>query len=280
MGSRLADVCPGCTTGNTPLFKYVTPDRIDVIRHLRIRFSPPSEFNDPFELLPDMRVIESPEWLDQLKSALVPQAKVEHPDLADPEIERLVLDRYAQRLGDQKKIALEVARKTADFNRILSLSRVPPDDPDALLLWACYTTNHSGFVIEFDEAHPWVQYHKFKPGEAHDLKDVVYRPRRAGWNGLFPAGDFLFTKSAHWNYEKEVRLIRMVGDREFDRIPVDSLLFFPPDVLRSVTLGVNCTSANAVRAALNGNSKLQHVVLQQAELHPDEFALTLTKLSR
>jgi hypothetical protein len=72
----------------------------------------------------------------------------------------------------------------------------------------------------------------------------------------------------------------MVGDREFDRTGVDSLLSFPPDALRSVTLGVNCTSANEVRAALNGNSKLQHVVLQQAELHPDEFRLMLTKLSR
>src|SRR5262245_37724832 len=31
------------------IFKYVTPARIDIIEQLRIRFTPPSCFNDPFE---------------------------------------------------------------------------------------------------------------------------------------------------------------------------------------------------------------------------------------
>jgi hypothetical protein len=37
-----------------PLFKYLSPERVDVIEHLRTRFSPPSVFNDAFELLPEI----------------------------------------------------------------------------------------------------------------------------------------------------------------------------------------------------------------------------------
>ena len=74
--------------------------------------------------------------------------------------------------------------------------------------------------------------------------------------------------------------MRFVGDKDFDTSRVDALVGFPPDMLRAVTLGVNNASEKAVRAVLDANPKLSHVVLQKAELHFDEFRLVLTALHR
>lgn len=270
-----------------PLFKYVRPGRVDVIQNLAIRFSPPSEFNDPFELLPDTKVIETQEWIDFLKSEVVRNMKSEWPNLSEREIGEMFAQRYTQRISTQKQIALDSLREmSSSRSRILSLSKIAPDNPRALLLWGHYTENHTGMVFEFDDTHAWVQWHHFKKGESHDCQDVQYRAERPGWSGVSPTAEFkpveefLYTKSEHWIYEQEIRLIRFVGDKDFDTSTVDALVKFPPDVLRSVTLGVNNTSEVIVRNALNANSKLAHVVLHKAELHPDEYRLSLAVLPR
>lgn len=264
-----------------PLFKYVPAKRVDVIERLRICFSPPSAFNDAFELLPDTRVVETAEWIDRLAPELTREIHAQHPGLCGPALESVIRERYQMRMPAQKRIAIEAARESSASNRILSLCQMPPDDPAALLMWGHYTDNHRGIVLEFDDAHPWVTDHRNRQGEPHDLRDVIYSETRAGWNGLMPRDEFLFTKSPHWAYEKEVRLFRFAGDPAFQSTEhVDSLLPFPPEVLRSVTLGVNHPDpANVVRT-LDANPQLAHVALRQAERHVDEFRLTLLPIAR
>jgi hypothetical protein len=36
------------------VFKYVSSTRTDILQHLRIRFTPTLEFNDPLEFMPDI----------------------------------------------------------------------------------------------------------------------------------------------------------------------------------------------------------------------------------
>ncbi len=264
-----------------PLFKYLAPKRVDVIENLRIRFSPPSAFNDAFELLPDTHVVETQEWLDQLAPQLTREILAQHPHLSGSALEKVIRKNYQRRMPRQKRIALDSARTSSAHNRILSLCKTPPEDPDALLMWGHYTDNHKGLVLEFDETHPWVTGHRFRQGEQHDLQAVAYGAKRAGWNGLMPKDEFLFTKSPHWEYEQEVRLFRFVGDPAFQSTDhADALLPFPPDLLRSVTLGVNHESPEGVRRVLNANPQLAHVTLRQAERHVDEFRLTLVAIER
>lgn len=47
------------------LFKYYTHERIDVLEHGRIRFTPANALNDPFERLPNSRLVEYPAWQRQ-----------------------------------------------------------------------------------------------------------------------------------------------------------------------------------------------------------------------
>src|SRR6266700_134946 len=41
------------------LYKYLPPERIDVLRNRRIRFTQPADFNDPFEFRPVIKEITS-----------------------------------------------------------------------------------------------------------------------------------------------------------------------------------------------------------------------------
>jgi hypothetical protein len=42
------------------LFKYVPPERVDILANLKIRFTPGDEFNDPFEITPSAKFMEDP----------------------------------------------------------------------------------------------------------------------------------------------------------------------------------------------------------------------------
>jgi len=50
------------------LYKYLQPTRLDVLKHKRIRFTQPGDFNDPFEFRPKIRDVASDveEHFDQL----------------------------------------------------------------------------------------------------------------------------------------------------------------------------------------------------------------------
>jgi hypothetical protein len=43
------------------LYKYLSPERLDVLRDAKIRYTQPRLFNDPFELRPYYKLISPPE---------------------------------------------------------------------------------------------------------------------------------------------------------------------------------------------------------------------------
>lgn len=47
-----------------PIYKYVTEERIDILQNAHIRFTQPSEFNDPFELNPYFKSIGDSKFID------------------------------------------------------------------------------------------------------------------------------------------------------------------------------------------------------------------------
>lgn len=48
------------------LFKYLEPDRIDVLDSNLIRFTQPADFNDPFEFKPVISTLASKEEMDEV----------------------------------------------------------------------------------------------------------------------------------------------------------------------------------------------------------------------
>lgn len=48
-----------------PIYKYVTEERIDILQDAHIRFTQPSEFNDPFELNPYLKSFSDSKFIDE-----------------------------------------------------------------------------------------------------------------------------------------------------------------------------------------------------------------------
>jgi hypothetical protein len=219
------------------LYKYVT---IDALRHIlrgSVRFTQPSAFNDPFEMLPEMHVPPSTDSGNvTIKFSLTaprrhpPVAEFDPgaaPDACDDSVSRDVIERFNQSLG------------------ILCMSRTR----DSLLMWAHYADRYSGAMVEFDEAH------EFFTGRI----DVDYRSSRPKRDigAYISAGEpvpvaELCVKSDQWAYEKEVRIVRSFSDckrvSERDGFAV-YVMDLPMACIKSVTLGER-TPVDAQREVL------------------------------
>lgn len=64
------------------LYKYLAPDRIDILQKRRIRFTPPGAFNDPFEFRPVLKALRSDPELQQ-------QIDVEFNKVVDAELAKI-----------------------------------------------------------------------------------------------------------------------------------------------------------------------------------------------
>jgi hypothetical protein len=160
------------------IFKYIRPERIDVIENLEIRFTQPDALNDPFELRPhfdslvaeanvlanlpqtpvDLRsmVAEAHSMLSEEQRAMLPL------DVATQWIETFMATDDAREANAQRlRLFLQLIRDGAapvretiyrifnDNVGILSFSEIP----DHELMWSHYADTHKGLVLCFDEGH-------------------------------------------------------------------------------------------------------------------------------
>jgi hypothetical protein len=258
------------------LYKYVTPDRLDVLRSLRIRFTQPTAQNDPFEFSPVVRG-----FIDPARTAAVLS---EEYDRQFPE----ALGKYAAPLGLSvpqfmsrlKPTLVAMSAKLADqaspflFEKlfdtlgktlgILSLS----ETPSSLPMWAHYAANHTGFVLEFDEGHSWFWMKRSDTDEFRHLRKVTYAdmsPPR--YLGDLEGQEVFYSKLKEWEYEKEWRIIRPLEESSahFGEI---YLFDVPPACIKGVVMGSRRSDSSAadLRAVLTANPALRHVHVSQAVL--------------
>src|SRR5208337_2016567 len=125
-------------------YKYLPLDKgsLRIITDGTIKFTPPSEVNDPFDCAPDIDTRKIADYLNTRTDLL--------------EKVRATLKLSPAQLIEQKQTMIkrvETAAEHGAFGQeasdkvgICSLTR----DPLNLLMWAHYAQHHSGFVVEFD----------------------------------------------------------------------------------------------------------------------------------
>src|SRR5262245_60498248 len=183
------------------VYKYVPPVRIDVLRDCLIRFTQPAALNDPFESNPlDVKLFDS--FVDdQMKymAGLPMQLS---------EIDKMVVGVHIRK--NARKAVKDLMDESRFKKGILSVSEIRDD----LLMWSHYSDSHRGFVIGFFGLHDYFQ--KGISDKRGGLRKVVYSEKRPI---LPPHNEFsthnvaeilLFTKSPHWSYEKEWRMLHNV----------------------------------------------------------------------
>ena len=188
------------------------------IVHRELYFSAPIRFNDPFDCRPVFELkgtkAETVTYCERVVRKYMPllnreQLRAEVKTiLADPlRSPRSPLAQDLLRLRHTKRITEEVG--------ILCLSSIP----DNILLWAHYADAHQGICLIFDATTNF-----FAP--AQKVRYPILRPKI---NPLLDSDDLmmtsaLLTKSFHWAYEDEWRLIHYLKGPGVYTYPSGALL--------------------------------------------------------
>lgn len=167
------------------LYKYFPPDRISVLDSLLFRFTQPKYFNDPFEMNPAVKSFiakyKKDELITKIKNLYRKEPELIKFELAEafkthklifniPFMKKFVTNYVYKQLNEDdiykmminllnkdKRIFFKSLYDKLNNNcGIFSLSATPKN----ILMWSHYTDAHKGFVIEFDNTHPFFTYNK------------------------------------------------------------------------------------------------------------------------
>lgn len=276
------------------LFKYIRPERIDVIENLEIRFTQPDALNDPFELHPPIDSIvaeadvlanlpESPVDLRPMVAqayAMLPEPKPIPFEFAMNAVEQfMATDEARQATADGVRIFLNMMRDGAAairdaiyraFNEnvgILSLSEIADNEP----MWTHYADEHKGLVLCLDEQHPFFNRRRSENDEFYFVRKVRYLDGAPLPLANVDGDALLVTKGSQWSYEREWRMLVPLKDATHSKtIGGDSIHLFaiPPAVLTGIVLGARATSATeaGLRHVLDKRRELRHVRVTRAIL--------------
>jgi hypothetical protein len=196
--ATMSEMAPAAEAGPQPLYKYVTMEGLKRILGEAIRFTQPSAFNDPFELLPE---IVMPNDAPERRINLTFDILAERRTLSTADVEAI-----PDGSGSSDIMSRDIVQQLNQLIGILSLSRAR----NSLLMWLHYADQYAGAVVEFDGNH------EFFSGQI-DVEYRSTRPRRHLNSYLagapVPVAE-LCAKSDQWSHEQEVRVIRLLSECE------------------------------------------------------------------
>jgi hypothetical protein len=277
------------------MFKYCKAVRARSVLEVRkIRFTPPSELNDPFELLPNLGFINHPNryrnveeyilkrWTQEVGRRWALNGRIGQPE----EIRAWIVMQMRGSMSRNEPVIREMIQREILSQRqgfrILCLSTTAPDDKDAVLLWSHYAEGHHGCAIEFDPHHPWIsaivaddngESGLVKYGEAPLSMEVDDH------GNVIPNADVVFWKLAKWSYEREFRIVSYIGNRLLDRNRCDALAGIPVEMIRSVIFGAECEQ-QTFRSIVSVCSKpeLRHIRLRRSVKDFESAGLSLVDI--
>jgi hypothetical protein len=279
------------------LYKYLHPDRVDVIERLEIRFTQPNALNDPFDLRPRFEsLIPESEALANYSATPVdfaPIMRQAYSMLPDDQRSRLsyeeaasvfkaFLDTHQARSAVSAGLImfLRLMRNAAAplceslyeaLNRgigILSLTEIR-DDP---VMWVHYADSHRGLLIGFSEEHLFFNRRRSENDEFYFLRKVSYADLPPAPSAFTLDGNGLFvSKGQKWAYEREWRMLAPLQDASRTVATAGEpvhLYEVPPDALTSVVIGARTGASveRRVRDILHTNPDLTHVSVSRAVL--------------
>ena len=250
------------------VYKYVTPERVDVLINGRVRFTQAAALNDPFETHPCLTLLR--ESFEESARKLVDSVKGRF------DANSIV----AGRIMIPKKVRDSVAEfqhGLAEDYPMFCVTR----KGNNLLMWSHYADSHRGFVIGFDSDNPF--FHREKPRALTPLDEVRYsnkRPVMPPFEGSTPENvhEIVFlTKSEDWAYEEELRMFAQPGaanDIGKDNRGLNIYLFdLPPEVFVEIIFGLLMSPNVKHEIAAIVKDRYPHIELYETKLSETDFDL-------
>lgn len=277
------------------LYKYLPPARIDVIQNCIIRFTQYGDFNDPFELNPN---------IDKLAE------ENEIRKIVDRDFEKIIEEEYSKNpiisAFISKESFIQLAKNKEEFVKnavvgieplivkllpgmlqktansllgALSLSEICNHE----LMWSHYAEDHRGYVIGFDSTAPFFNQKKTPDDELRHLRKIGYRDTPPVINLMNTNGaELFFIKSLKWEYEAEWRMLIPLSDSKImiEKQPYPIHLFgFPPESVKEVVFGTRISREDkkAIQSIMS-DRKLSHIKLYQANLDNTSYKIVIKPL--
>jgi len=173
-----------------------------IFTHNEIYFSSPKNFNDPYDCrLPTMSFEASDsEWLNYYSQ-----------HLGRAEAEKKIREGQHKDPVHQKEFLIRFQNNKIFKLGILCLSEVP----DNILMWSHYAEGHQGFCLQFENTD--IRAQKVKYAESYPEANYLLTPQDDQRKFT------LLTKSNHWCYEKEWRIIEYHHDPGTSKFPKEKI---------------------------------------------------------
>lgn len=276
------------------LFKYLAPERINLLSDRLIRYTPLGAFNDPFEGRPEIKgFVSDEEALSRFTSAMPVELNIAYSNLPDHVKRKISLQQWMQfatifanqHRGEflakmriaSTQILPSLPVKLDEVMGVLSLCEVC----DSLLMWAHYGASHTGFVVEFDPTHPSFNTRRSDDDEFGYLRQVVYRDARLSANLVDLDGMEMFlVKSKEWAYEHEWRILRPLKDatKIFEVNGKQIHLFeLPYAAIKAVIFGSRASPdlISQARTLLAADSGASHIQVLVCSPNKSRFSLDI-----
>lgn len=280
------------------LFKYLHPDRIDVLKNRAIRFSQPEAFNDPFEFKPVINSICSNDYLqnyvdenldrlteEQLSNMLPPQIRnLISRELVIAFVKKFLLDNHEYLDNVLKALGTHASQiiptKSNELIGVLSLT----EKKDNLLMWSHYADSHRGFCIGFDSTHSFFNRKRSEKDEFYHLRKVKYLQERPSKTMNEMDGiDMFLLKSDIWEYEQEWRICSVLSDANTileSQMPPVCLFNFPSEIIKEIIIGANASNEliENIANVINQDPEFKHVKLKLSSVSSTQYGLEFNDL--
>lgn len=215
------------------LYKYVKFADLIHILNGTIRFTQPSAFNDPFEMVPELYISKDIGPKIDLRFSVTELRR----ETKDHELVESLDSEYCNDV-----ISRGIRSQLDKSIGVLCLSR----NPSSFLMWSHYADSYAGAVVEFDDTHDFftgkfsMEYRESRP--KLNLSTYAYSGQPV------PIAEFC-TKPKDWEHEEEVRVVRNLSDckcknEEDSRGYNVFVMEVPPECVTSVFLGERMTKTN------------------------------------
>lgn len=237
----------------------------EAISHQSLFFSNPDKFNDPFEFRPIVSLEASnTEFAEYLEGFYKRTCPWMNRTQRRESISNLVKDSSRNHKSNAAADAMrngmhQLTKKCGVF----CLS----EDPKNILMWAHYADNHSGLCLGFDGTSTNEFFGKAQKVKYSDSYPIVNIIRDDPQNYHEKS---VLTKSDHWDYEREWRIIDHENGAGIYRYSIDDL--------KEVIFGLNTDALviNEVKSLLITSGCKPR--LYQTKRHLTEFELTLIEI--
>ena len=119
-------------------------------------------------------------------------------------------------------------------------------------MWCRYACGHTGFVLEFDEKHPWFCARTSEKDDTHEIRKVNYVDKPSSpYLAELDVHEVLYSKRGVWACEREWRIIRPFVE-SVEQIGNDIHLFdVPSSALTGVVIGTYAPDDRVDEVATN-----------------------------